>query len=158
MRCENTRQWLYEGRSLKTSANIKPAQLHSSEIVASLGQTPHCSISLCERVIDGIMNRQKDAEGENASHGQSSNVTKACGKDKPHSSSIALSFCLLSEERRTLRMSSEMKGWLWNRTHIKEVKSGLSVQLVLWVVFYPSLEFTSWFASGHVILNTMFDI
>lgn len=37
---------------------------------------------------------------------------KACGKDKPQSSSVAPSSCLLSEERRAPRMSSEMKGWL----------------------------------------------
>lgn len=78
------------------------------------------------------MNTQRDAEGENASHGQSGEGgveakagslgrqrvkerkprAKACGKDKTHSSSIPPSSCLLSEERRALRMSSEMKGWL----------------------------------------------
>lgn len=79
------------------------------------------------------MNRQRDAEGENASHGQSDEEgveaeagslgrqqqakerkprAKACGKDEPHSSSVAPSSCLLSEERRALRMRPEMKGWL----------------------------------------------
>lgn len=59
-------------RSLEISANMKAAQLHSSGRATSLAQTPHCC--LCERVIDGgddIMNRQRDAEGENASRGQS---------------------------------------------------------------------------------------
>lgn len=77
------------------------------------------------------MNRQSDAEGENANHGQSNEEefeaeargalasrrmkegeprAKACGKDEPHSSSMVPSFCLLSE--RGLRMSAEMKGGL----------------------------------------------
>lgn len=37
---------------------------------------------------------------------------KACGRDKPQSCSVAPSSWPLSEERRALRMSSEMKGWL----------------------------------------------
>lgn len=64
-------QWLCEGRSLEISANVNAAQLHSSERAASLAWTPHCC--LCERIIDGedgVMNRQRDAEGENANHRQ----------------------------------------------------------------------------------------
>lgn len=78
------------------------------------------------------MNRQRDAEGENASHGWSGEEgveaeagslgrqrakerkprAKACGKDETHSSSIPPFSRLLSEERRAFRMSSGMKGWL----------------------------------------------
>lgn len=159
-------QWLCEGRSLEISANVNAAQLHSSERAASLAWTPHCC--LCERIIDGedgVMNRQRDAEGENASHGQGEEEgrgwgrepwqakerkprAKACGKDEPHSS--LPSSGLLSAERRALRMRSEMKGWLWNSTfkgRIRHLYCGCQIKvLMVYVVHWriPQCVYIDW--------------
>lgn len=50
-------------------------------------------------------------------------------------------------------MSSDMKGWLSSCTCNRQIKSVFSVELVIRVVFYPCMEFTGWFAPGHIIIG-----
>lgn len=78
-----------------------------------------------------MMNRQRDAEGENASHGQSDEGGvkaeagslgrlqeqrgESQGQRHVAKTSLipqALLHPLLSEKRRALRISTDMKGWL----------------------------------------------
>lgn len=167
-RCENVHKRGYEDRSLQIFPSMKAAQLHSSERACSPApRQPRTAATVKGSLMEGwVMNRQREAEGENASHGQSDDEgveaeagslgaqrakerkprAKACGKDEAHSSCLPPSSCLLSEESRAQRMSSEMKEQLSNGTHSNELESG---QLVTHMVFI------SLFLQGYIILCTI---